>query len=180
MVLRQALQQVLLRAAAGLPLTIGMGCTGVDSSQQQVKLLFDTGEDRVFDLVVGADGIRSAVRSAVAPGDSPAAYSGSTAWRAVVDAPGLVPTAWLTIGRGMQFLASPLPNGHVYWSPVLTMPAVATDRITDDLDFLAQRFGAWHEPIPALVGAAPNRTPVSPLQSSVGHLRGGCTGVELY
>jgi 2-polyprenyl-6-methoxyphenol hydroxylase-like FAD-dependent oxidoreductase len=151
MILRPALQEALLRAVDDVPLRLGMRCTGVSASGKSVNVPFENGSDQPFDLVVGADGLRSAVRSAIAPSDTSPTYPGYTAWRAVVHAPGLVPTAWLTIGRGLQFLAAPLPDGHVYWSPMVTMRLEEADRIADHLGFLGERFGSWHQPIPELL-----------------------------
>jgi 2-polyprenyl-6-methoxyphenol hydroxylase-like FAD-dependent oxidoreductase len=150
-ILRSLLQQALLRSVDGPPLMLGMRCTTVKASAQEVSIQFDDGSDHSFDLVVGADGLRSAVRSAVAPGEPPPAYSGNSAWRAVMHAPGLVPTAWLTIGRGLQFLAAPLPDGYVYWSPLVKIPLGEVELIDDHLGYLKERFGSWHPPIPELL-----------------------------
>jgi 2-polyprenyl-6-methoxyphenol hydroxylase-like FAD-dependent oxidoreductase len=150
-ILRPALQQVLLEAAEGLPLTLGAKCTGVTSPWARPTVRLDGGATYEFDLVVGADGVRSTIRAAVAPHEGPPSYSGSTAWRAVVSAPGLVSTAWLTIGRGLHFLAAPLPEGFVYWSPLVKIPLPEVEAIHDHLGFMRRCFGTWHDPIPELL-----------------------------
>jgi len=151
-ILRPALQQALLRAAGeDLPLTLGSRCTGVRSSSDRPTVILDDTATHEFDLVIGADGIRSGVRAAIAPEDGPVLYSGSTAWRAVVHAPGLVPTAWLTVGRGLHFLAAPLPSGDVYWSPLVKLPLSEVETIDDQLGFMHRCFEAWHDPIPELL-----------------------------
>jgi len=151
-ILRPALQQALLRAAGqDLPLTLGAQCTGITSSSDRPTVILDDTTAYEFDLVVGADGVRSAVRAAIAPEDSALSYSGSTAWRAVVHAPGLVPTAWLTVGRGLHFLAAPLPDGDVYWSPLVKLPLSEVETIDDQLGFMHHCFGTWHDPIPELL-----------------------------
>ena len=140
-ILRPALQQALLRAAGeDLPLTLGSRCTGVRSSSDRPTVILDDTATHEFDLVIGADGVRSGVRAAIAPEDGPVLYSGSTAWRAVVHAPGLVPTAWLTVGRGLHFLAAPLPSGNVYWSPLVKLPLSEVETIDDQLGFMHRRF----------------------------------------
>lgn len=121
------------------------------------------GESRA-DLVVGADGIRSAVRASIWP-DAPAPrYAGYTAWRMVtppiqvggtvlddpvLDDPVLDDTveSW---GAGERFGYVPLPDGRVYCF------AVANAREGDPgqgLAGLRARFSGWHHPIPALLDA---------------------------
>lgn len=151
-VLRPALQQVLLRAAGeDLTLTLGARCTGVTSLSDRPTAILDDRSTHEFDLVIGADGVRSGVRAAIAPKESSVLYSGSTAWRAVVHAPGLVPTAWLTVGRGLHFLAAPLLDGDVYWSPLVKLPLSEVESIDDQLGYMQRCFGRWHDPIPELL-----------------------------
>jgi 2-polyprenyl-6-methoxyphenol hydroxylase-like FAD-dependent oxidoreductase len=151
-ILRPTLHQELLRAAGpDIPLTLGSRCTGVTSPTDKPTVLLDDLTTQEFDLVVGADGVRSGVRAAIAPEDGPVLYSGSTAWRAVVHAPGLVQTAWLTVGRGLHFLAAPLPGGDVYWSPLVKLPLTEVETIGDHLSFMRRCFGTWHDPIPELL-----------------------------
>jgi 2-polyprenyl-6-methoxyphenol hydroxylase-like FAD-dependent oxidoreductase len=151
-ILRPALQQALLRAAGeDLPLTLGSRCIGVRSASDRPTVILDDLTTHEFDLVIGADGVRSRVRATIAPEDGPVLYSGSTAWRAVVHAPGLVPAAWLTVGRGLHFLSAPLPGGDVYWSPLVKLPLSELETIDDQLGFMHRCFGAWHDPIPELL-----------------------------
>jgi 2-polyprenyl-6-methoxyphenol hydroxylase-like FAD-dependent oxidoreductase len=152
-ILRPSLQQVLLHHAIGqdLPLTLGSRCTGVTTLTDRPTVLLDDMTTHEFDLVIGADGVWSRVRAAIAPEDRSASYSGSTAWRAVVHAPGLVSTAWLTVGRGLHFLAAPLPDGDVYWSPLVKIPVSELETIDDQLGFVRRCFGTWHSPIPELL-----------------------------
>lgn len=109
------------------------------------------------DLVVGADGIRSAVRALVAPAAEirPAGYG---AWRGIVDTGELTPEgASETFGLGRRFGMVPLRGGRTYWFAVLA-DAHAGDRLDD-------AFGDWHEPIPLLLDRARGETtPFLPLE----------------
>lgn len=104
-----------------------------------------------FDLVVAADGISSAVRRTW-PADPGLRYSGYSSWRGVtahpVDLQGAAGETW---GRGLRFGMAPLRDGRVYWFAVATMPADA--RVEDEAARVRELFGAWHQPIPALLDA---------------------------
>jgi 2-polyprenyl-6-methoxyphenol hydroxylase-like FAD-dependent oxidoreductase len=103
------------------------------------------------DLVVGADGIRSFVRGRLWPEAPAPVYSGSTAWRAVTPKPwdGPLVTA-ITWGRGAEFGMVPLLDGRVYWYGAVNAPAGGRG---EDHVAVRERFGGWHDPIPALLAA---------------------------
>jgi 2-polyprenyl-6-methoxyphenol hydroxylase-like FAD-dependent oxidoreductase len=90
---RSALQEVLLSALEDQPVALGTRCLGATSPGTRPR-------------VIGADGIRSTIRRAIAPDESPPAYSGLCAWRgacqAIEDAVVLaacLPTTPSTSGR---------------------------------------------------------------------------------
>ncbi|MGV9453813.1 FAD-dependent oxidoreductase [Streptomyces sp. NPDC003635] len=101
------------------------------------------------DLVVGADGIRSAVREALWPGAPRPRYSGYTTCR-MVTRPVAVDGGGESWGRGRRFGYAPLPDGRVYAFATLNAPENGP-RI--GLAELRRRFGDWHDPIPALLDA---------------------------
>lgn len=102
------------------------------------------------DLIVGADGLRSVVRRAVA-GDVTPRYRGYTAWRLIVTPAEPLADLGETWGRGERFGYAPLSDGRVYCFATANLPA---DTPGDGLAELRRRFGAWHAPIPALLAAA--------------------------
>ena len=155
MILRSELQKVLLAAVKDIPVVLGARCTGVATSTPAPALRFEDGSSVEADLVIGADGIRSAVRRSIAPREDAPKYSGLCAWRGVVRAPGLVDSAWLSVDHGLQFMAAPLPDGHVYWSPLVRLDEGRWDEIDDHRQFLVDRFHSWHEPIPTLLDRTP-------------------------
>ncbi|MEW9532153.1 FAD-dependent monooxygenase [Microbispora sp. NPDC049125] len=103
------------------------------------------------DLVVAADGIRSAVRKALFPGHPDPVYAGVTSWRLVAPAPGPL-SASETWGPGLVFGVMPLAGGQVYCYATATVPA--GERAASEKDELIRLFGGWHEPIPALLASA--------------------------
>ncbi|MER5829681.1 FAD-dependent monooxygenase [Streptomyces sp. NPDC002130] len=104
------------------------------------------------DLVVGADGIRSAVRGTLFPHHPGAVYSGWTTWRVVIPVPGVRFAAHETWGRGRIWGTHPLKDGRVYAYAGAVTPAGG--RAPDDeKSELLRRFGDWHDPIPAVLAA---------------------------
>jgi 2-polyprenyl-6-methoxyphenol hydroxylase-like FAD-dependent oxidoreductase len=104
------------------------------------------------DLVVGADGINSVVRSRLWPDTAAPVYAGSTTWRGVTrdrwDDEVLVAVSW---APGAEFGMVPLGDGRIYWYGAVN--ARPGERAPDEMAAVTERFGGWHEPIPALLAA---------------------------
>ncbi|MGW3957561.1 FAD-dependent monooxygenase [Streptomyces sp. NPDC004752] len=124
------------------------------------------GEEWEADLVVGADGIRSAVRAALFPGHPGPVYAGFTTWRVVIPVPGAEFASHETWGRGRIWGTHPLKDGRVYAYAAATLPA-AGHAPDDEKAELVRRFGDWHDPIPAVLAAA---RPEDVLRHDVHHL----------
>ncbi|MFH8938887.1 FAD-dependent oxidoreductase [Streptomyces griseosporeus] len=109
--------------------------------------------DLEADLVVGADGIHSAVRRALFPDHPGPLYSGFTTWRLVLPVPGVEFASHETWGRGRLWGTHPLKDGRLYAYAAATAPAGG--RAPDDERAeLLRLYGDWHDPIPAVLAAA--------------------------
>ncbi|GAA1623618.1 FAD-dependent monooxygenase [Actinoplanes couchii] len=138
---RAVLHEILLGALpAGVEVRTGTPVTDVTADG-----VVTCGDLITADLVVGADGIRSVVRSRLWPTAPGPVHYGVTAWRGVTPVwDGALDTA-ITWGRGAEFGIVPLSDGRVYWfASVNAAPGTAPDAVDD-------RFRGWHEPIPALI-----------------------------
>ncbi|GAA1899648.1 2-heptyl-3-hydroxy-4(1H)-quinolone synthase [Streptomyces sodiiphilus] len=85
-----------------------------------VEVRFEDGGTESYDLVVGADGIRSTVRELLL-GPLALRYSGVTCWRGITRNPGLTRAAeaW---GDGTRVGTVPLPGERLYYFLVRTAP----------------------------------------------------------
>jgi 2-polyprenyl-6-methoxyphenol hydroxylase-like FAD-dependent oxidoreductase len=105
------------------------------------------------DLVIAADGIHSAVRRALFPGHPAPRYTGTTAWRLVVEPPARPFAAHETWGRGRVWGTVPLPDGRVYAYAQAVAPA-GGHAPDGELAELRRLFGDWHRPVPDILAAA--------------------------
>ncbi|GAA2636281.1 FAD-dependent monooxygenase [Streptomyces vastus] len=118
------------------------------------------------ELVVGADGIHSAVRRTLFPEHGGPVYSGFTTWRVVIPVPGAAFASHETWGRGRIWGTHPLKDGRIYAYAAAIAPAGG--RAPDDERAeLVRLFGDWHEPIPAVIAAA---RPEDVLRHDVHHI----------
>lgn len=107
------------------------------------------------DLVVAADGVHSATRTAEWPGSAAPRYAGYTVWRAVVRTGATVREASETWGRRERFGVVPIGERAAYLFATATVPAGGRAADGDaELAELRHRFGTWHAPVPALLDAA--------------------------
>ena len=108
------------------------------------------------DLVVGADGIASAVAREL-NGPLRRRYAGYTAWRGVAAA-GLVPElAGETLGPGLEAGHLPMGDGRTYWFISGRRPeARGADGVTEhEKAWLERQIAGWAGPLPALVADTP-------------------------
>jgi 2-polyprenyl-6-methoxyphenol hydroxylase-like FAD-dependent oxidoreductase len=104
------------------------------------------------DLVVAADGVRSAVRAQVFPAARPR-YSGSTSWRAVIPdgvCDGRLVEVW---GPGTEFGALRVSDSEIYWYGYFRHPEGAV--FPDEAAAARERFATWAPWIRGLVQATP-------------------------
>ncbi|MET7314069.1 FAD-dependent monooxygenase [Streptomyces thermodiastaticus] len=117
------------------------------------------------DLVVAADGIRSATRRTLFPAHPGLVHSGFTTWRIVVPDPGVPFASHETWGTGRIWGTHPLKDGQVYAYAAAVTPAGR--RTADERAELVRLFGRWHDPIPAVLAAV---GPEDVLRHDVHHL----------
>lgn len=116
---RADLQEILLRAlrdVAGDCIEINHRLTGVQCDDSEIALHFADQKSRQTDLLVGADGLRSATRQTIFGGTG-ANYSGTVAWRGLVptsrlDGISLMPGSSVFVGPERIFVRYPVRRGQ--------------------------------------------------------------------
>ncbi|MEU8403475.1 FAD-dependent monooxygenase [Nonomuraea sp. NPDC048892] len=149
---RADLHRLLLEAVPAGWVRTGAEVTGLRQDRDQVTVTWKDGE-ATADVVIGADGIRSAVRRSLWPDASPPRYLGRTAWLGIAPA-GALPGS-VTMGSGAYFLIHPLSRDRAYWAYVTTCARPGV-RHADEKATVLQQVRDWHEPIPALIAATPD------------------------
>ncbi|MCY9786718.1 FAD-dependent monooxygenase [Nocardiopsis sp. EMB25] len=138
--------------------------TDAGGPDRPARVTSDDGREWTADLVVAADGIRSATRATLFPAHPGAVYSGTTTWRLITEGAD-VSVAVESWGPEGSAGIMPLADGRVY---VYAMSrAAANERAADERAELLRRFGDWHDPIPAVLRRA---APEAVLRNDVWYL----------
>ena len=149
---RADLQGVLAQAAQDAEIHLGVEMTAVEQDAEGVVARAAGGREYRGDLLIGADGLNSAVRSAVAEGQP--RYAGYTAWRGVsrvtIDT-GQLTESW---GVGERFGLVDIGRSRTYWFATKNAPEGQPDELGGRRAEILRRFGEWHEPIAAVADAA--------------------------
>src|SRR5206468_4003455 len=101
----------------------GFECVGVEQKGERVTVRFANGHADEADVVIGADGIKSAVRTALFGPQEPR-YAGYTCWRGVCPRPASIKAGYIGEwwGRGKRFGITTLTKDRVYWFSVQNAP----------------------------------------------------------
>jgi 2-polyprenyl-6-methoxyphenol hydroxylase-like FAD-dependent oxidoreductase len=149
--------------ASGVPgEVIRLDARGVDfdADASGVTLHLADGRHARGSLLIGADGINSAVRARLFPGARPR-YAGYQSLRGLVRfehdlvTPG---TFTMTHGRGDRFGFSSAGQGWLWWFGVMPLPEGSTDPPGGRKWELLQHFGRFCAPVPEIIEATPEES----------------------
>jgi 2-polyprenyl-6-methoxyphenol hydroxylase-like FAD-dependent oxidoreductase len=112
---RRILHDVLYEAAVenGVTFRMGLSVSEIKNEETNAAVKFTDGTERVYQLVVGADGIYSKVRSLVF-GNYEAKYIGSSVWRYPFKRPAELETAYMFFGKKTKVGLIPMTNDTIY------------------------------------------------------------------
>lgn len=132
----------------------GYEATAIRNHEEKPEVEFSNGHREVSDLVIGADGIHSKIRSLLLD-SSPPRYAGYTCFRGVTVRPACIEPGYLGEwwGRGRRFGITTMRNDRVYWWA--TINAMQNQHVEDKPNWLFERFRDWAEPVPELLSSTP-------------------------
>lgn len=149
-ILRSELQRVLVETLGAVNIATGKRAESVEPNG---LIKFTDGTTAQADVVVGADGLKSAVRQAVEP--SQLRYSGQTCYRGIaeLELPADLQTVCReTWGGESRFGYSAVDARHVYWFAVTQTPAGGVDAGPKKPP-LTERYAKFPGVVPAIVAA---------------------------
>src|SRR5436305_7425284 len=130
---------------------LGMTCVGFTQDATGVSARFADGQEVRGDVLIGADGIHSVIRTQLFGLIKPR-YVGYTCWRGLAHTTrtGLETWAW---GKGCQFGITPMSQGRAYWFVQKYAREGEEDKPGERKNGILELFGDWHDPIPAVIEA---------------------------
>lgn len=155
---RADLHNALLSTLSPDLVRLNFGCETVREESEGVYLGGAGTEVGPFDLVIGADGLRSMVRRYVND-HLQLTYKGYVIWRGVaeVDRPqdGSFSETW---GRGQRFGILPIGAKRICWYGTMNVKQGLLSTTSDRKKMIAGLFSGWHDPIEKIISATPEET----------------------
>ncbi|WP_027800673.1 FAD-dependent oxidoreductase [Paraburkholderia dilworthii] len=113
-IMRTVLADILGNATqnAGANVRLGVSFEKIEQDENEVEVLFTDGSLGRYDLVIGADGVNSAVRKLVMPGFEGPKFTGQGSWRAVV--PRLRENSTIYMGKTTKAGMNPISATECY------------------------------------------------------------------
>ena len=170
---RSDLLNILLSAVSPNCVQLGHKLSKLEQSKDRVRLTFESGRVTEHDLVIGADGIRSRVRSELFGSIEPT-YRGYSVWRGLAHyqgkdiRPGANSETW---GVGKRFGILNVGHGKFTWYATANEPPGWLNSPTDWKRELLTSFQHWHKPITDLIAATPDSEILKNGAYDLAHLR---------
>ncbi|MGF1566605.1 MAG: FAD-dependent urate hydroxylase HpxO [Nodosilinea sp.] len=153
-VARTDLQAMLLEAVGPERVQLGSACVAVEQDDTSATAIFEDGQRVTADLVIGADGVRSQVRSHVLGRPVARRYAQYVNWNGLVAAsPDLCPLdRWiLYVGDSKRASMMPVGDNRFYYFFGAPMPEGTQVEPAYRGDELAKLFQGWPSPVQNLI-----------------------------
>lgn len=154
---RADLQSILVQSVTAIgPIQTNKQWIEGKQSDQGVIAFFKDGTQEDADVVIGADGIHSAVREQLF-GQSPVRYSGYIALRGVCSNEEAhnanIGGGFEALGPGKRFGLSSIGNGRVFWFAAINAPQRNIPPIVERKSELLRQFHGWYSPVVSAIEA---------------------------
>lgn len=115
-IMRPVLARILSQATldAGVLVRLGVTFTSIEQDAGKVHVVFTDGSQDSYDIVVGADGLHSKVRTAIFPSAPKPKFTGQGAWRAVVPRPPELVKPIIFMGQNTKAGVNPVSQEEMY------------------------------------------------------------------
>ncbi|MCS4486040.1 FAD-dependent monooxygenase [Staphylococcus americanisciuri] len=154
-VLRQTLVDTIASYVSDEMLHFNHEVTSVEGSETMARIHFRKQASQTFDLVIGADGIRSVVRQSMFP-KAKVLYQGYTCFRGMVsDMPDLGNVADEYWGAKGRFGIVPLLNGDAYWFAAINSNENDLHYKRFNKPYLQAYFNQYPEPVRRVLDQQP-------------------------
>jgi 2-polyprenyl-6-methoxyphenol hydroxylase-like FAD-dependent oxidoreductase len=150
---RPVLLAALARQVTAERVHTGSRVVAAESAGAAVNLRLHTGSAEEGDLLIGADGLHSVIRSMVV-GEDDVRYSGQTCFRGLATLPSANPREIREIhGAGQRGSVCPIDTHHVYWWVAHNAPV--NDIVPSELRkaMLLERYRGWPFGLPDAIAA---------------------------
>lgn len=154
---RGDLQEALLDALTGHPVNVGAVATGYEVTDGGVRVRFADGREAVGDVLIGADGINSAIRRQRTADGKPR-YGGFICWLSVTPyehpkiTKGFNAHYW---GLAKRFGIHDVGHGRAYWWGTMNMPLDEALAWNGDKDLITRAYAGWADEVRAAIRVTP-------------------------
>jgi 2-polyprenyl-6-methoxyphenol hydroxylase-like FAD-dependent oxidoreductase len=151
---RADLLEALISSLPADRVRLGHDFQSFERRKSSVGIHFSNGTSSEHDVLIGADGIRSRVRSQLLGIGDPV-HRGYAIWRGLarvqgIDSKGSNSESW---GRGQRFGILNTGNGRFTWYATGNADADHADSDSGRRQELLRMFAGWHEPVESLIAA---------------------------
>ncbi|MFB6720549.1 FAD-dependent monooxygenase [Kribbella sp. NPDC056345] len=153
MLRRPTLLDILRAAVPAEAIALNTTVTHVETTANQATVTAG-GVQHSADLLVGADGLHSTVRTSLWPNAKPPIYAGYTTWRLIAPPLNLDADVTESWGRGERVGIFRLADNAIYTYLTAKTPPATTH--PDNRAELHRRFTHWHHPIPTILKSVAN------------------------
>ncbi|OLP44992.1 FAD-dependent oxidoreductase [Rhizobium oryziradicis] len=146
-IMRPALAKILSEAvrASTTKVRLGMTFSEIVQGDDRVHVTFGDGSSDTYDLVVGADGLYSAVRRNIFPEAPKPRFIGQSVWRAVLPRPESIDTVNMWMGPNLKVGLNGVNKDQAYLFLTEDRPTndfVAPEALVENLRSLLERFSS--------------------------------------